>query len=128
MSERGFSLVEVLLSLFLVSFFIMGTAQLIIQALVVRKKAEKNLRISELLTSKLEQLNALPFERKELEEGSASEAVVEGGREEKFWRIWRIDDLTSGMKRVEIEIFSENHPQQRTYLVFFLSQELGFLP
>jgi len=54
------------------------------------------------------------------------ESVRGEGLLETFWREWRIQDISSNMKRVEIEIFSENYPRKKLRMVLFLSKDLGF--
>jgi len=125
-NQRGFTLVEVLVSLALVFILITGTAQLTIHSLLVKRRADCNLRTAELAFSKLEYLKSLPYESDELKEGFQMESVRGEGPLETFWREWRIQDVSSSLKRVEIEIFSENYPQKKLRMVLFLSRALGF--
>jgi len=124
--KRGFTLVEVLVSFALVFILITGTAQLTIHSLLVKRRADCNLITAELASSKLEYLKSLPYESDELKEGFQIESVRGEGLLESFWKEWRIQDISSSIKRVEIEIFSENHPQKKLRMVLFLSRELGF--
>lgn len=124
--KRGFTLVEVLVSFALVFILITGTAQLTIHSLLVKRRADCNLITAELASSKLEYLKSLHYESDELKEGFQVESVRGEGLLESFWREWRIQDISSNIKRVEIEIFSENHPQKKLRMVLFLSRELGF--
>jgi prepilin-type N-terminal cleavage/methylation domain-containing protein len=125
-NQRGFTLVEVLVSFALVFILITGTAQLTIHSLLVKRRADCNLRTAELASSKLEYLKSLPYESDELKEGFQMESVKAEGLLETFWREWRIQDISSNMKRVEIEIFSENYPQKNLRMVLFISKDLGF--
>ena len=125
-NQRGFTLVEVLASFALVFFLITGTAQLTIHSLLVKRRADCNLKTAELASSKLEYLKSLPYESDELKVGFQIESVRGEGLLETFWREWRIQDVSSNMKRVEIEIFSENYPQKKLRMVLFLSRDLGF--
>jgi len=125
-NQRGFTLVEVLVSFALVFILIAGTAQLTIHSLLVKRRADCNLRTAELASSKLEYLKSLPYESDELKEGFQMESVKAEGLLETFWREWRIQDISSNMKRVEIEIFSENYPQKNLRMVLFISKDLGF--
>ena len=124
--QVGFTLVEVLVSFALVFILITGTAQLTIHSLLVKRRADCNLRTAELASSKLEYLKSLPYESDELKEGFQMESVKGGGLLDTFWREWRIQDVSSSMKRVEVEIFSENNLQKRLRIVLFLSRDLGF--
>lgn len=124
--QRGFTLVEALVSLALVFILITGTAQLTIHSLLVKRRADCNLRTAELASSKLEHLRSLPYESDELKAGFQVESVRGKGLLETFWREWRIQDISSNMKRVEIEIFSENFTQKKLRVVLFISKDLGF--
>jgi len=125
-NQHGFTLVEVLVSLALVFILITGTAQLTIHSLLVKRRADCNLKTAELASSKLEHLKSLPYESDELKESFQMESVRGEGLLETFWREWRIQDISSNMKRVEIEIFSENYPRKKLRMVLFLSKDLGF--
>jgi prepilin-type N-terminal cleavage/methylation domain-containing protein len=125
-NQRGFTLVELLVSFALVFILITGTAQLTIHSLLLKRRADCNLRTAELAFSKLEHLKSLPYESEELKEGFQIESVKEEGLLETFWREWRIQDISSDMKRIEIEVFSENFTQKKLRMVLFLSKNLGF--
>lgn len=125
-NQRGFTLVELLVSFALVFILITGTAQLTIHSLIVKRRADCNLRTAELAFSKLEYLKSLPYESDELKESFKMESVRGEGLLETFWREWRIQDISSSMKRAEIEVFSENYPQKKLRMALFISKHLGF--
>lgn len=126
LNQRGFTLVEFLISFALVTFLIVGTAQLTLHSLLIKRRADCNLASAELASSKLEYLKSLPYESYELKEGHQAESVRGEGLLETFRQEWRIQDISSNMKRIEIESYSENLPQKKIRLVLFLSRELGF--
>lgn len=126
MNKQGFTLVELLISFALVFILITGTAQLTIHSLLVKRRADFNLKSAELASSMLEYLKSLPYESDELKEGFQTESVRGEGLLETFRIELRIQDISLNMKRVEIETFSEKFPQKNTRLVLFLSRELGF--
>ena len=126
MNQQGFTLVELLVSFSIVFILITGTAQLTIHSLLVKRRADFNLKSAALASSTLEYLKSLPYESDELKEGFRTESVRGEGLLETFRREWRIQDISSNMKRVEIETFSEKLPQKKTRLVLLLSRELGF--
>jgi prepilin-type N-terminal cleavage/methylation domain-containing protein len=125
-NQRGFTLVELLVSFALVFILITGTAQLTIHSLLVKRRADNNLRTAELASSKLEYLKSLPYESDELKEGFQVESVRGEGLLEIFWREWRIQDISSNMKKVEIEIFSKTYPQKKLRMALFISEHVGF--
>ncbi|MBC8358334.1 MAG: hypothetical protein ISS41_06600 [Candidatus Aminicenantes bacterium] len=122
----GFTLVELLVSFSLVIFLILGTIQLTLYSLLIKRKADCNLKSATLVSSLLEYLKSLPYESEELKEGFRTEGLSGESLLETYRREWRIQDISSNIKRIEAESFSESHPQKKTRLALFLSRELGF--
>ena len=122
---RGFSFIEVLLAMALISFLLSGTAELVIRSISLNKKAEVNLQMAALVSSKLECLKSLPYESGELQAASYNE-ILEGRFPEVYLREWMIEDISSNMKRIELTVYPENHPEKTLRISLFLSRELGF--
>ncbi len=125
-NNRGFTLVEFLVSFTLVTLLITGMVQLTIHSLLVKRNADLNLKTSELASSLLEYFKSLPYESKELEEGLQSKTIREDGSLEVFRQEWRVENIFSNLKRIEVECFSEKHPLKKARLVLYISKELGF--
>ena len=125
-NNRGFTLVEFLISFTLVTLLITGTVQLTIHSLLIKRNADLNMKTAELASSFLEYIKSLPYESDELEEGSSEESIKEDGSREIFRRKWEVKDVSPNLKRIEVECFSEKHPLKKTRLVLYLSKELGF--
>jgi prepilin-type N-terminal cleavage/methylation domain-containing protein len=123
--RRGFSFIEVLLAMALISFLLSGTAELVIRSISLQKKAEVNLQMAALVSSKLECLKSLPYESGELQAASYNE-ILEGRFPEVYLREWMIEDISSNMKRIELTVYPENHPEKTLRISLFLSRELGF--
>jgi len=124
-NEQGFSLLELLVSFVLAILLITATAQLAILSLFIQKRADRNLRTAELASSKLEYLKSLPFESAELKEAFFTE-LVEEGSSNTYQREWRIEEVASNMKKIEIKCFAQSCPSKEIRLILFLSRELGF--
>ncbi len=124
--QKGFTLIELLISFALIAFLIAGIAQLTVHSLFVQRRAECALRAAELASSKLEYLKSLPYDSDELKPAIINERLKERGSRKTFWREWRIEDVSSRLKRVEIECFAEICPQKRTRVILYLCRELGF--
>jgi prepilin-type N-terminal cleavage/methylation domain-containing protein len=125
MKNKGFSLIEILLSMAIISCVITGTAELIIHSLYGKKKAEVNLKISALLTSKIESLRCRPFESPDLQSASFFEEVYEKDIGETFRIEWKIEDISPGLKRIILEIIPKSIPQKKAVVAIFLSRDLG---
>jgi len=126
MRKQGFSLLEFLISFTLLTFVIIATAQVIIHSFFVKKQAEINSKIADLASLKLEYFKSLPYESEELSEGQKSEYLKDDASLQIYKRSWKIQDISSSMKRIEIEVFSQTEPQKKTRLALFISRELGF--
>lgn len=69
--EAGFSLVEVMISVFLFAFCLLGLAQLQLTALHANLKARGSTEAASLAQGKLDELRLLPFDHPALADGDA---------------------------------------------------------
>jgi len=126
LSWKGFTFIEVIISLFLLSFLILSTTQLILHSILIKNKSDNSLISAEIAASKLEYLKSLPFESEELKEASCTEIIEKGWAKKTFCTIININDVSLNMKEIEIESFAENCPEKKTRLILFISRHLGF--
>lgn len=124
-NDKGFTLLELLISFVLVIIVITATAQLTIHSLLIQKRADCNLRAAELASSKLEYLKSLPYESDELKEAVLTESI-EDGSFNTYQREWRIEAVSSNMKKIEIICFGQSCPSKKIRMILFLCHELGF--
>jgi prepilin-type N-terminal cleavage/methylation domain-containing protein len=108
-NNRGFTLVEFLVSLTLVTFLLTGTVQLTIYSLLVKRNAELNFKIAEHASSLFEHFKSLPYESKELKEGLVAETIKEEDSFETFIRKWKIEEISPHLKEIELEVTSEKY-------------------
>ncbi|UCE22739.1 MAG: prepilin-type N-terminal cleavage/methylation domain-containing protein [Candidatus Aminicenantes bacterium] len=125
-NDRGFTLVEFLVSFTLVTLLLTGTVQLTIHSLLVRRNAELNFKIVEHASSLLEHFKSLPYESEELKDGLISETVKDEDSSETFIRKWKIEEISPHLKEIELEVTSEKFSQKKIRLVLYISRELGF--
>lgn len=125
-NNRGFTLVEFLVSLTLVTFLLTGTVQLTIYSLFVKRNADLNLKITEHASSLFEHFKSLPYESEELKEGLVAETIKEEDSFETFIRKWKIEEISPHLKEIELEVTSEKYSQKKIRLVLYISRELGF--
>jgi prepilin-type N-terminal cleavage/methylation domain-containing protein len=108
-SNRGFTLVEFLISLTLVTLLLTGTVQLTIYSLLVKRNADLNLKITEHASSLFEHFKSFPYESEELKEGLAAETIKEEDSFETFIRKWKIEEISPHLKEIELEVTSEKY-------------------
>jgi len=126
MKTKGFSLVELLISMALIFFLLTGMAQLIILSCAAKKKAELHLTAASLACSKLEYLKSLPFESPELEQGLHTESVKDSLSAQVFSREWRVQDQAEDMKKIVLRISSPNNRKKEAAFVLLINRKLEF--
>jgi prepilin-type N-terminal cleavage/methylation domain-containing protein len=124
--NRGFTLLELLISFAIVAILLLGAAQLTIHSLHVKRTSDCSLESAELASDKLEYLKSLSFDSRELEESSHVERIESQKRQDIFLREWKVFDVTSEMKRIEVACHAETCAHRRALIVLFYSRELGF--
>ena len=124
--NHGFTLVEVLISASIVILLLMGLAQLTTHSLLIKRISDHRMNSAELASSKLEYFKSLPFESEELKEGSDEESVKGPSLKIFYCRKWDIQDISSGMKEIEMECFCANNSKKKIRLILYICRELGF--
>jgi len=122
---RGFSLIDLLVSMTITSFLIMGMAQLMCHAILVKRKTDCSVRASELACLKIEHLRTATLSG-EVPETSQSEELKDVRVNHTFLRKWRIHEVSPEAKIIEMECFAINYPRKMTRITLILSTELGF--
>ena len=126
MKLKGFSLIELLISLTIILILVTGIAELLVYSLSAKRKAEAHIKVLNYITAKLEQIKTCDFEGDELQEGDSSEILGDVDSQETFHRETKVRNAGPDLKRIEVSIFSEVRPGQGAQMVLFLSRELGF--
>lgn len=124
--NQGFTLIELLISFSIIMLLILGGIQLILHSILVKRRSDYSVTSAELASSKLEYFKSLPFENEELNEGFKREVLKGDTLLGSYRREWRIQNVSSDMKKIEMECFSENCPEKKIRLVLYLSRKLGF--
>jgi len=125
-TQPGFSLIEALVSLALVSFLILGTAHMLTTALQIRLRCDRMSKSSEAAAAFLSKMKSRPFESTTLEEGSGEEKFHNPKDPVSYILRWSVTDISDRMKQVEVTCFAEDLPRKRTHLILYISRDLGF--
>jgi prepilin-type N-terminal cleavage/methylation domain-containing protein len=123
---RGFTLIELLISFAIVAILLLGAAQLVLHSLYVKRASDCGLESAILASDKLEYLKSLPFESPELEENSIVERIDSQRRNDVFQLEWEVIDISSNMKKIEVECFAESCVHKTARFVLIYSKDLGF--
>jgi len=126
--QRGFSLIEVLMTMALVSFLLTGMAELLLRSIQAKKAADEHLQRAGLLSSKLESFKSLPYESEGLRAGEYQEEIEGAPDEAAALAEWRIEDRGLNSKRIDLRIALQKRPDRRLRAVLLVSGFLGFCP
>lgn len=124
--ENGFSMIELLIAMSITSIFILGTAQLVLHSIHLKRKSDCLVRAAELASTALERFKSLPYDSMELENTDYAETIQDERSSHLFFRGWTIRRVTASLKRIEMDCFAQNYPRKRIRTALFLSRELGF--
>ena len=123
--HRGFSLIDLLVSMTITSFLILGMAQLMCHSILVKRKTDCSVRAAELAYSKIEYLRTAALNGA-VSETSQSEEIKDARVNHTFHRKWRIYEVSPEVKKIEMECWAINYPRKMTKIMLILSTELGF--
>ena len=124
--KSGFSFIEILISFVIIFLLILGTAQLTMLSLLSKHSSEKRMKVSELLSSKLELFKSLSFSGSAIEEGKHEEIIKDLTSGLTFIWDWQRQSVSANLYSVQIRCFPENSPQSEIRLLLYFSRDLGF--
>jgi len=123
---QGFSLIEVILASGLVSFLLVGTAELLIQSLTVQRTTDDSIRVAGLLSAEAEKLRTMPAAAEELTAGEHEvELSLPGGGDPVTLR-WIVEDEGTSVKKINFSLNRNGRPGRPLEAVLLLSEDLGF--
>ena len=104
----------------------MGTAQLTLHSMILKKGSDHRMNASTIIFSQLEQLKSQFFSTAECQEGFFDMSIKGQAGNQVFILEWTIQSVPVGMKSIELRCFPESSPHRETRLLVYLSDELGF--
>ncbi len=126
-TSRGFTLIEVLIALALVSALIIGGMEILILAAQIKLKADANIELADLAASRLEERKAAVMAEIELGDAGAPAAFSIVGRRQTTFRGTRErDGFVETPARFGFEIYPELEPEAVFALTVLYLRELGF--
>ena len=125
-ARTGFSMIELLIAMTITCIFILGTAQLTLHSIQLKRKSDCLVRAAELASMMLENFKSLPYDSIELEDVDLSETIDDDRSNHAFLQSFAIQEVSPSLKRVEMECYAKNYPRKRMRVVIYLSRELGF--
>lgn len=126
-TSRGFTLIEVLIALALVSALIIGGIEILILAAQIKLKADANLELAELAATRLEERKAAVLAGQD--PGNSGEPAgfsIVGRRQATFRGAWDGGGFVQSPARMGFEIYPELEPESVFALTVLFIRELGF--
>ena len=124
--RSGFSYIEILISFVITFLLILGTAQLTMVSLLSKQSSDVRLKISELLSSKLELFKSHSFSGPALEEGNHEEHIKDLTSGLTYVWSWYNQAVSADLSSIEIGCFPKNSPYREIRLFLYFSKDLGF--
>jgi prepilin-type N-terminal cleavage/methylation domain-containing protein len=126
LKQSGFTLIEVLVAMALVSFLLAGMGELLLHSLQAKRKTDTRLELTALLSAKLENLKTLPFDDTELQAGSHRLDIASVARLGEVREEWQIESLSLSAKKIDLQIIAGQKQDRAVRAVLLLSGHLGF--
>ncbi|MFO7980558.1 MAG: prepilin-type N-terminal cleavage/methylation domain-containing protein [Candidatus Aminicenantes bacterium] len=125
LKQKGFTLIEVMISLSIFAVLILGTSQLMIHSLIVQDRCQNRLVSLELAANKIETLKSLSFDHSELKKESQEE-IIKTGTKKEFLLKTSIQDISPGIKRIIVSCSAANKNEKEITFAVYISREIGF--
>ena len=126
MKERGFGLIEVLVSAALLLFMIAGTAQLFMASLGAKASGDFAFAAARQAAALLERDKALAFDSPELAPGLARPPVEDRAFPGRLDATHEVEAAGDGRKKITVVISNRHSPWKRQAYCLMLCRELGF--
>lgn len=123
---QGFSFIEILISFVITFLLILGTAQMTMLSLMSKQSSDARLKISELLSSKIELFKSLSFSGAVIEEGTHEEHIIDLTNGLTYICSWHSQSVSANLSRIEMGCYPENSPHREIRLLLYFSDDLGF--
>lgn len=119
-------MIELLIAMSITSILILGTAQLTLHSIHLKRKSDCLVRAAELASATLEHFKSLPYDSMELEDAEYEESIEDERSNHQFFRGWTIRRVSASLKKIEVDCFAKNYPRKKMRAALFFSRELGF--
>jgi prepilin-type N-terminal cleavage/methylation domain-containing protein len=124
-NPRGFTLIEVLLAMALVSFILLGTAELLVRAQQLSREADARIWMTDILAATFEGLKSRPFDGPDLDPGDVRTSLDRAGQK-RIVLERRVEAVSADMKRIELVLYADEAQQRGIRAVLYVSRFLGF--
>jgi len=128
MSERGFSLIEVLVSMALALLLLVGTAELVTLSIWAKRKGDTTAALAQGLSARVDGLRSLASSPGGLLLGNHSETVRDGAGRGLYLHEWTVEEAGPRMLRLRVRVSPAGRPGAAASIILYISKDLGFRP
>ncbi|MFW6140885.1 MAG: type IV pilus modification PilV family protein [Acidobacteriota bacterium] len=122
--QKGLTLIEVMISLFIFAVLILGTSQLMIHSIIVQERCQNRITSLELSANKIEIFKSLSFDHPDL--GKKSHEEIIETRNKNFLLSTTIQEISPDIKRIIVSCSRHNKKDKEITLAVYISREMGF--
>lgn len=123
-TKSGYSLIDVLLTLFLLTLILVGTLQLFAQAITIKLKADSIVAMASLLSNRLEELRMIALNPPE-KAGQFQEEIM-ATHHQTFVCRWRLIRESAQAWRLEIKVNPLGQADKGVEASLWIIPSLGF--
>ena len=128
MSERGFSLIEVLASMALALLLLVGTAELVTLSIWAKRKGDTTAALTQGLSARVEGLRSPASSPGGLLPGDHSETVRDSAGRGLYLHEWTVEEAGPQMLRLRVRVSPAGRPGAAASIILYISKDLGFRP
>jgi len=125
LTEKGFSLVEVLFAAGLISFLLAGTAEMLLTSIEIDRKADRTVSLSGILSSELDDFKSRPFNDPGLGPGTGEITIRPDPEGPGILVSWTVEAVTENLKRVSFSLTREGRTGPPLEAVLMITRELA---
>ncbi len=125
-SRQGFTLIEVLIALALVSTLMIGAMEILIHSLRVEIKAARHMEITGLASARIDSLRISIWADGASGNPPGTDFTIAGRRGVYYLGTCHVDTLPDALTGILIKIWSEASPGEILSVKALLSRDLGF--
>lgn len=125
-ARPGYSLIEVLWIMGLVSFLLAGMGEILLHSFRAARSANETAKKTALLTAALEDLKTKPFGSADLAPGEYVLTAGQGPGGKDVHSEWTIEQSAPGLKKVEYRLYFGGESDRAIRATLLMSEALGF--
>jgi type II secretory pathway pseudopilin PulG len=125
LTEKGFSLIEVLFAAGLISFLLAGTAELLLTSIEIDRKSDRTVSLAGLLSSELDDFKSKPFDAPELTPGSGEITLRPDSDGPGVLIAWTVEEVSKNLKKVNFTLTREVPSGRPLEAVLLITRELA---